>query len=69
MALTTMRASVGCIPNTIPEGFSRKSLRTTAEEERAGVVAGTIAVTKSKRAAGIKACSLSRWARRRATPW
>jgi hypothetical protein len=27
--LTSMRASVGCIPNRIPEGFRRKSLRTT----------------------------------------
>jgi hypothetical protein len=30
-AMIIMRASVGCIPNRIPEGFSRKSLRTTAE--------------------------------------
>jgi hypothetical protein len=32
-AMTIIRASVGCIPNRIPEGFSRKSLRTTAEAE------------------------------------
>ena len=31
VAVTTMRASVGCIPNNTPEGFSRKSLRTTSE--------------------------------------
>jgi hypothetical protein len=28
-----MRASVGCIPNRIPEGFSRTSLRITADAE------------------------------------
>src|SRR5207253_7906945 len=31
VAMTTMRASVGCIPTRIPDGFSRKSLRTTSE--------------------------------------
>ena len=33
VAMITMRASVGCIANRIPEGFSTKSLRTTAEAE------------------------------------
>jgi hypothetical protein len=33
VAVTTMRASVGCIVNRIPEGFNRKSLTTTAEAE------------------------------------
>jgi len=32
-AMIMMRASVGCIPNRIPEGFSRKFLRMTAEAE------------------------------------
>ena len=33
VAVTTMRASVGCIVNRIPEGFNRKSLTTTADAE------------------------------------
>jgi hypothetical protein len=33
VAMTVMRASVGCIVNRIPEGFSRKSLTTTADAE------------------------------------
>ena len=32
-ATIMMRPSVGCIPNRRPEGFSRKSLRMTAEVE------------------------------------
>ena len=64
LALTAMRASVGCIQNRIPEGFNRKSLRTTAETElrlcrvvctgtsgslgNAGAAAGAIAVAKYK---------------------
>jgi hypothetical protein len=32
MAMTIMRASVGCIANRIPEGFNRKFLRTTEAE-------------------------------------
>ncbi len=33
MAVIMMRASVGCMVNRIPEGFSRKSLTTTADAE------------------------------------
>jgi hypothetical protein len=41
-AVTTMRALVGCIPNTIPDGFNRKCLRTSSETKgvaRAGATA------------------------------
>jgi hypothetical protein len=62
VAMTVMRASVGCIANRIPGGFSRKSFSCTAEAEGRSVD-GSLA--NACEAAGASAVANKNRARRR----
>jgi hypothetical protein len=62
VATTVMRASVGCIPNAIPGGFSRKSFSCTAEAE-GRALDGSLANACAR--AGVSAVASNNRARRR----